>query len=370
MSDIHDGSVIKNLMRPGYFLSKPEHAALILNTDGVQAFNSSKHSIWLVYLTVANLPPEIRMNERNILLASVWFGPHKPSDMSLVLEPVISRIKELSSTGITANTPAGKKEIKAMVIAAVFHLPAKAAVLNTIQFNGYYGSLYCKDKGENISAHHHVYPPTAPHELRTEKEMMQWANEAKALGKPVYGVKGPSILSRIVNIPFGVPVDYMHAVLEGVMKSLMNRWFKDSNKPYSLQRYTSLINQKMLRIKPPHEFRRSPRSIESFAFWKASEYRVFLLFYSIPVLKDYLPSEYIYHLSLLVNSMHKLLSTAISLHKLDEVQEQLSLFYDMVPQLYDATLCTANVHSLCDLNVIGDHFGVCLHLASRALTVS
>uniref|UniRef100_A0A1X7T473 Uncharacterized protein n=1 Tax=Amphimedon queenslandica TaxID=400682 RepID=A0A1X7T473_AMPQE len=92
LSDIHDGSLIKNLTRPGYFLSKPEHAALILNTDGVQAFNSSKHSIWPVYLTVANLPPEIRMNERNILLASVWFGPHKPSDMSLILEPVTSCI--------------------------------------------------------------------------------------------------------------------------------------------------------------------------------------------------------------------------------------------------------------------------------------
>uniref|UniRef100_A0A1X7T0J0 DUF4218 domain-containing protein n=1 Tax=Amphimedon queenslandica TaxID=400682 RepID=A0A1X7T0J0_AMPQE len=106
------------------------------------------------------------------------------------------------------------------------------------------------------------------------------------------------------------PIDYMHAVLEGVMKSLMNRWFKDSNKPYLLQRYTSSINQKML---------------------------------------HYLPSEYIYHLSLLVHSMHKLLSTAISLHELDQVQQQLNLFHDLVPQLYDASLCTANVHSLCHL---------------------
>ena len=35
LADIHDGSVIKNLMKPGHFLSKPEHAALILNRDGV-----------------------------------------------------------------------------------------------------------------------------------------------------------------------------------------------------------------------------------------------------------------------------------------------------------------------------------------------
>lgn len=370
LADIHDGSVIKNLMKPGHFLSKPEHAALILNTDGVQAFNSSKHSIWPVYLTVANLPPEMRMKERNIILASVWFGPHKPNDMSIILEPVVSSVKELSSTGITASTPAGKKLIKAMIIAAVFDLPAKAAVLNTIQFNGYCGCIYCKDKGENVSAHQHVYLPMASHELRTEKEMIQWANEAKARGKPVYGVKGLSILSKIVNIPFGVPIDYMHAVLEGVVKSLMNCWFKDTNQPYSLQQYTTSINQAMLRIKPPHEFRRSPRSIESFAFWKASEYRVFLLFYAIPLLKDYLPCQYIYHLSLLVHAMHRLLSTAILISELDEVQIELTLFYNLVPQLYDFSLRTANVHSLCHLVTLVRYWGVCQHLALKASMVS
>ena len=73
LADIHDGSVIKNLMKPGNFLSKPEHAALILNTDGVQAFNSSKHSILPVYLTVANLPPEMRMREKyHTRICLVW----------------------------------------------------------------------------------------------------------------------------------------------------------------------------------------------------------------------------------------------------------------------------------------------------------
>ena len=70
----------------------------------------------------------------------------------------------------------------------------------------------------------------------------------------------------------------MHAVLEGVVKSLMNCWFKDTNQPYSLQQYTTSINQAMLRIKPPHEFRRSPRSIESFAFGKHQNIVFFFCF--------------------------------------------------------------------------------------------
>ena len=42
-ADIQDGKVIKSLMGPGNFLLSPDHAGLILNTDGVQAFASSKH---------------------------------------------------------------------------------------------------------------------------------------------------------------------------------------------------------------------------------------------------------------------------------------------------------------------------------------
>ena len=63
IKDIQDGTVIKNLMKPGGFLSVPEHLGLIINTDGVQTFNASKHSIWPIYLMVSNLPPDVRILE-------------------------------------------------------------------------------------------------------------------------------------------------------------------------------------------------------------------------------------------------------------------------------------------------------------------
>ena len=56
-------------MRPGKFLSVPEHAGLVLCSDGVQLFKSSHMSLWPIQLAIANLPPEIRMNLDNLLLA-------------------------------------------------------------------------------------------------------------------------------------------------------------------------------------------------------------------------------------------------------------------------------------------------------------
>ena len=59
----------ENLSTPGGFLSVPEHTGLILCADGVQLFKSAKHSIWPILLAVTSLPPSIRMDAENFILA-------------------------------------------------------------------------------------------------------------------------------------------------------------------------------------------------------------------------------------------------------------------------------------------------------------
>ncbi len=352
IEDIQDGSVIQNLMKPGEFLSVPEHLGLILNTDGVQTFNASKHSIWPVYFMISNLPPKVRILEKHLVLAGAWFGPKKPSSMSIILKPIFDKVtKLLSGPGLEANTPAGLKQMKCVLLAGVFDLPAKAAVMNTVQFNGYYGCCYCKDKGIHINRRH-LYPPEDSHEPRTELEMSQWALEAERSGESVCGVKGNSVLFGFINIPYGIPIDYMHAVLEGVVKTLLKCWFDTENhsKSYYLRPYISQIDNDIQKIKPPHELPRRPRSIDThLKFWKASEYRAFILFYAIPVLKKYLQAEYIHHLSLLVFALHKLLSNKIKNETLPTIQAKLKLFYSLIPKLYCKEVCTANMHSLIHL---------------------
>lgn len=352
LQDIQDGSVVKNLMKPGEFLSIPEHLGLILNTDGVQTFNSSKHSMWPVFLMVSNLPPQVRILEQYIILAAVWFGPKKPSNMSVILRPVLDKIKLLSmGSGMTVHTPSGDKKMKCVLLAGVFDLPAKAAVMNCIQYNGYYGCCYCTDKGIH-QARRHLFPPNDAHTPRSEIEMSNWASLAENTGNPVFGVKGYSVLHRFVNIPNGIPIDYMHAVLEGVVKTLLKCWFSSEyhNRPFCLRPYIKQIDKDLCRIKPPHDHPRRPRSIESSLLnWKASEYRAFLLFYAIPILQKYLQAEYVHHLSLLVFSLTRLLSTEIQVEMLPEIQSHLELFYDNVPNLYSEKTCTANMHSLIHL---------------------
>ena len=81
-------------------------------------------------------------------------------------------------------------------------------------------------------------------------------------------------------------------------------------------------------------------------YWKACEFRAWLLFYSLPILQFYLPSEYIHHWSLLV---HALLSNNLPKLVLPLVSDSLQQVNSLTPQLYGTESLTANLHSIIHL---------------------
>ena len=89
--DVQDGKIMNSHVYGG-FLTRPEHLALMLNTDGVQKFKSSSLNIWPVYLAITNFPPHLRMNLDYIILA----GAVKPP-MNTLLTPVVSAITSLTN---------------------------------------------------------------------------------------------------------------------------------------------------------------------------------------------------------------------------------------------------------------------------------
>ena len=101
-----------------------------------------------------------------------------------------------------------------------------------------------------------------------------------------------SMLSGFVDLRIGIPIDYMHCVLEGVVKALLKYWIDSSHhgNPYYIGRSVKDIDKVLLQQRPPHDFSRAPRSIEQHRkCWKASEFRSWPLFYSLPILTSFLP---------------------------------------------------------------------------------
>ena len=117
------------------FFSKKQHLGVILNTDGVSMFKSSRVTIWPVYIQIANLLPALQVRVNNIITCGVWVGQKKPN-MSVLLKPILEHLDRLSITGFSFLSPDGFETLRIKLLFGVFDLLAKASVLNFKQFNG------------------------------------------------------------------------------------------------------------------------------------------------------------------------------------------------------------------------------------------
>ena len=185
--------------------------------------------------------------------------------------------------------------------------------------------------------------------MRTHKKIIEQVQRAIVTNKPVKGIKGVSPLAKYVDLVDGMPVDYMHCVLEGIMDKLMNLWFASKNhrKPYYLNRKIKYIDKWLTSQKPPNEFTWSPRSISTHRnYWKASELKQWLLYYSLPILRAKLPPLYWHHFALLVCTVHILLKDKITYAELKATETMIEDFCILFKQLYGEINCTHNLHLL------------------------
>lgn len=107
-----------------------------------------------------------------------------------------------------------------------------------------------------------------------------------------------------------------------------------------------IFNDRLLKICPPCELSRTPRAIENMKLFKASEWKNILLYYSLPCLQGLLPNVYFKHWSLLVFSMHKFLSDAITENDLKHAEKALRKFVFDMETLYGKEHMKFNVHLL------------------------
>jgi len=351
LHDIWDGAALRPLCAPSRFFSDTNNLALSLSTDGVPLYKSSAVSLWPVYLVILNLPARIRMKAENVLLCGLWVGTTKPM-VDLLLTPITKFVKKLSTLGLSIQTCRGYLTVRAKLVVGIFDLPAKAMVLCAKQFNGEYGCSVCLHPGKRLSNNARVYLPNHVYPERTHADVLAAAMEADSTRSCVQGIFRASPFASTLDVVASIPIDYMHAVLEGVTRWLMKAWFdsKFHAAPFYIGRHLQGIDHGLLKQRPPHEFSRPPRSIKKhMKYWKASELRNWLLFYSLPLLIDILPSLYWHHFALLVCAMHILLGDSITHAQVDAAERMLLDFHALLPELYGEASCTANAHLLTHL---------------------
>lgn len=147
----------------------------------------------------------------------------------------------------------------------------------------------------------------------------------------------------------GHPVDYMHGVLLGVVKTLINHWNITANKKeeFFLNKSSrNMLNQRIQSLRLCNFIRRTPRSLEDRKLFKANEYRSMLL-YVLPIsLKGILQDKYYKHFCLLSSAVYKLLKPKIPVNTLTSIEGDLIKFVAEYEILYGSYRVTMNVHRL------------------------
>lgn len=360
ISDVTSGQVYKALLEKE--IVNNFDISVQCNLDGVSTFKSSKMSMCPIQIAVNELP--YRDRKDNIILTGLWCGKEKPV-MDIYLRPFIDELKDLHENGINC-LPANFDEpvnIKVHTFLSSVDSVARCILQNINQFNGQYGCSLCLHPGEHVkvgNGYARVYCGDK-RRARTEHQHKIHATMALAEGRPVYGVKGPSLfmLVPIFNIITSFPPDYMHSVLLGVVKMFFIAWFdsKNSECPWYIGSKKRDFNHRLLNILPPCEITRVPRSLDDLKLYKASEWKNLLLYYSLPCLHKLVAERYYKHWSLLVYSMHNLLSSKISEYDLNEAERALQKFVFDTERLYGPEYMKFNVHLLLHIPKAVKFFG-------------
>jgi hypothetical protein len=103
-----------------------------------------------------------------------------------------------------------------------------------------------------------------------------------------------------------------------------------------------------VKIRVPHDFGRKPRSLEDIKNFKATEYHDLLLYFMLPLVRQFLPGDYFHHFVVLVTAITMLLSKPT--HKEVEIADIiLKYFVKEMDPLYEPESMTMNTHSPCHL---------------------
>ncbi|KAE8741566.1 hypothetical protein FOCC_FOCC012903 [Frankliniella occidentalis] len=366
IEDIYDGSVYKAQEGQGGFLSNRNNISLTWYTDGVPVFSSKNYSIWPFMFLINELPYRMRARRKNVLMAGLWFGPHKPS-ANLYMRSFLPELRRLYTDGVRVSVADLERiniPVKAIVLAGVCDTPAKSNFLNVAGFSGFYGCPVCEIRGETLNVagtDHHVYPYQERLTLRTTARFENFARQALQVANAtgVQGVKGPTALHLIMpDFLKGAAVDPMHLVT-GVVKKLLQLHFDSnhSDESFSLRNVLRVADLELLKIKPPKFIHRKAQTLEEFHRRKASQLMCWFLYYSLPIYKNIMKLEYYYHYLKLVAAISLLNANSVSVQNIQKAERLLKEFVKDFEGLYHLKFCSINIHLLLHLPNCVRHLG-------------
>ena len=357
--DIFDGQIWSDFgahsQRPNMFLSSPFSYMVTLNVDWFQPFVRTQYSLGAIYLSIQNLPRELRYKEENILLVGLLPGPSEPSrSIDPYLSPLITELKGAWENGISLKLHNGMYATFRVALTCVScDLPASKKVCGFLSHNAKYGCNKCKKPFQTLTIGNTDYsgydrgnwPVRTVHQHRLDCDSI--CKQATKSGIRSKESELGCRFSVLLSLPYFDPIrntviDLMHNLYLGTGKHLFKLWIdldllgKDQ---------LTVIEDRCRLFTLPNSVGRLPTNISSnYGGFKASQWRSWITVYSPIVLKGILPDEHLRCWLLYVRVCCILGKRILTASDINTADLLLLAFCKKFEQLYGKEHCTPNMH--------------------------
>ena len=252
---------------------------LSINIDGIPICKSSSESLWPILGSIDDL--------NKVFVIAIYCGTKKPN-VSEYLEKFVNELDTLINDGFTYSGFTFFLQIKSFIC----DTPARALIKQVKGHTGYYACERCKTRGE--FKNHSMSYNELDAEKRTNDSFLQKEQSDHHIGvSPLERVSGINMISMFI-------LDYMHLILLGIVRRLLQMWWNMVPFKFSCND-KKIINDRINLLKNyiPCEFSRKCRSFQDLDRFKATEFRLFLLYIGPAVLEGILPVKMFQHFCIL-----------------------------------------------------------------------
>lgn len=317
------------------FSSIPEVLEIDISTDGAQLHRSGKHDIWPIQCRIANIPKSIPET------IGVYKGPKKPNSSQEFFQYCNSDLHEIFEGGIIFKDRKFSIKLRCFIADA----PARAFILGHKSHRSSCPCSKCTIHGFTIGRY--MVLRGIQHRPRTNEDYRRQIDE-----------EHHKCSSPLSHLPFDMVKDvvfeYMHMCCLGVMKKLILTWLRGTytkNTKLTGSQIQIISNRlKVLSKYCPREFARHVESLDDCDQFKATQWRLIMLYVGVVCFKEVL-KDYVYDHFLLFHISMRILVSSIYNTNRNLVFSEMAIkkFVLLCEDIYGSTFLSYNIHGILHL---------------------
>ncbi|KAJ8669395.1 hypothetical protein QAD02_000654 [Eretmocerus hayati] len=264
-------------------------------------------------------------------------GSGKPKSCKAFFQQFTAEYNELCKTGIRM----GDKTFQIKIQCLIGDKPARSEALCIKGHESKHACERC-DMVAIYFKRRQVYPLLKNSKPRTDRSL-------RLLEDPQHHHKDSPLLQLYpaIDMVYQVLLGFMHGQCIGNMKKLLCDYWTNPSLKYLTKAQIMQLSSRLtlLQFCIPAEFQRCTRSLDVLSKWKATEYRLFLLYIGPIVLKGTLPKHLYKHFMMFSVGCRILCSPNSCLKYLEHARTYLTAFVELPKKYYGLTSQIFNMHS-------------------------